>query len=151
MTYRPLLEQRRKRLEKTEAALDLVSDPDVQAQLAGDPEMRAAFISAIGGTNGTASPNAGQRQPSFLMMEPPPGSLLGDVLNGAKQMKSDFTTQALIHRMTSQGYRFAAQDAQVAAGSALKELAARGFLQMVVQGRGRRASVFRYIKEEGEE
>lgn len=151
MSYRTLLEQRRKQLEKAEKALDALSDPDIQAQLSSDPEMRAAFVAAIQGTNGNEAPTtpfALSVHPPTAIAVPPPGSLLRAVLDAARQESGDFTVATLVTHMEEGGYSFAAQDAKIAAGSVLKDLAGRGLIQVVSQGRGRRATVYRFPKEE---
>jgi hypothetical protein len=153
MTYRTLLEQRRKRLEKAEKAFDALSDVEVQAQLAADPEMRAAFVAAIQGTNGNAPPtvNAIAGGARLSATVPPPGSLLRAVLDAAKLESGDFTVATLVAHMEKGGYSFAAQDAKVAAGSVLKDLAGRGLIRVVSLGKGRRATVYRVPKEETKE
>jgi hypothetical protein len=150
MEYRTLLEQRRKRLEKAASALDLLSDPDIQAQLAADPEMRAAFLNAVGGSNGSDSqitePSGGVASGTGKDM-PPPGSQLRAILDAAAKVSDHFTTKELVEKMTSAGYKFAASEPQIAINSALKQLQARGFLRLVKQGRGRAASIFQYVGE----
>jgi hypothetical protein len=147
MEFKTLLEQRRKRLEKAAAALDLLSDPDIKAQLASDPEMRNAFVAAIGGSNGTQPALTGVGGERKL---PPSGSQLRAVLDAAKNEPGDFTTKSLVEKMRAAGYRFEASEPQIAINSALKQLQARDFIALINQGRGRAASVFRYLKGQGE-
>src|SRR5579885_33958 len=125
MSYKTLLEQRRKRLEKAEKAFDALSDSEVQAQLAADPEMRAAFIAAIQGTNGNSAitPSSGHIPSKEI---PAPGSLLRAVFDAAMKETGQFTVATLVERMQDGGYKFTAQDAKIAAGSALKDLSGRG-------------------------
>jgi hypothetical protein len=152
MSYRTLLEQRRKQLEKAESALDALSDPDIQAQLTADPEMKAAFIAAIQGSNGR-SPKANTLQVSEVVVAPsipPPGSLLRAVLDAAKSESGQFTVAMLVEHMGNAGYKFAAQDAKIAAGSALKDLAGRGLIKVVSLGKGRRPTVYWAPKGEGQ-
>lgn len=147
MTYRDLLEQRRKRLEKAEKALDLLSDPDIQAQLASDAEMRTAFLNAIHAKNGNDAPvvpvwRGPQKIGSKLL--PPEGSLLRAVADAAMRQIGDFNAPTLLKYMLDDGYQFAAQDKYIAVSSALKDLQTREIVELVSRGMGRRASVYRY-------
>jgi hypothetical protein len=154
MSYRNLLEQRRKQLEKAESALDALSDPDIQAQLVADPEMKAAFMAAIqGSNNGSPKTNAVREAGPNVPIAPsipPPGSLLRAVLDGAKSESGQFTVAMLVEHMGDAGYKFSAQDAKVAAGSALKDLAGRGLIKVVTLGKGRRPTVYWAPKGEGQ-
>lgn len=155
MDYKNLLHLRRKRLDKVAAAFDLLSDPDIKAQLENDPEMRQAFINAIrGGDEIRANIVDKLRDVKVGLVTlagpalPPEGSQLRAILDGANHMPGPFTIKVLVEAMQKSGYRFEARDPQIAANSALKDLHARGLVTLVKQGRGRMASVFSSKKED---
>lgn len=157
MDYRNLLDQRRKRLDKVAEAFDLLSDPEIRAQLKSDPEMRQAFINAIGGNDLRATTMEQLRETKVALAglagpdrtpRPPEGSQLRAILDAANRTTAPFTIKQLVDMMKVDGYRFEAKDPQIAVNSALKDLHARGLVTLVKQGRGRAASIFSSKKED---
>jgi hypothetical protein len=149
LNYQEILEQRRRRIEKAQKALDLLADPDIAQQLANDPELRDAFLKLISGNGQHASPTTAPRATArTTRITPPEGSQLRAVLDSAAQQSGDFTPKGLAEQMQSNRYHFNAEYPQIAVNSALKQLETRGWIRLVRQGSGRAPSKFRYIREE---